>query len=74
MFIKIFLRLVLVFLICWTPYYTISVLFWINPTAAMKIDDRVYNFLFIFAVSNCLGNPLAYGKESIEKLQITNFN
>ncbi|RNA02162.1 Gonadotropin-releasing hormone II receptor [Brachionus plicatilis] len=62
--LKLAITIVIVFLICWTPYYSISVLFWLDPNMANKIDDRIYNFLFIFAVSNCLANPLVYGKKN----------
>ncbi|CAF0879820.1 unnamed protein product [Brachionus calyciflorus] len=59
--LKLAITIVIVFLVCWTPYYFISGLFWLDPTMANKIDDKIYNFLFIFAVSNCLANPLVYG-------------
>jgi len=64
--LKLAITIVIVFLICWTPYYCISVAFWIDSSIASKIDDRIYNFLFIFAVSNCLANPLVYGLTSIK--------
>lgn len=64
--LKLAITIVIVFLICWTPYYSISIVFWIDSSIASKIDDRIYNFLFIFAVSNCLANPLVYGLTSIK--------
>ncbi len=46
---------------CWTPYYVISVWFWIDPKSANSIDRKITNFLFIFSVCHCIANPLVYG-------------
>nr|QVK45722.1 G protein-coupled receptor [Proales similis] len=65
--LRLAIVIVLVFLVCWTPYYSISILFWIDQKGASEtINERVYNFLFIFAVSSCLGNPLVYGLTALK--------
>ncbi len=54
-------KIVIVFVISWTPYYIISILIWTNPSLASKIDEKILKLLFIFAVANCLANPVVYG-------------
>lgn len=59
--LKMTIIIVLVFVICWTPYYVMSVWFWINPESAKRVDFKVQRGLFLFASTNSCMNPIVYG-------------
>ncbi|XP_016945861.2 gonadotropin-releasing hormone receptor isoform X1 [Drosophila suzukii] len=63
--LKMTISIVIVFIICWTPYYTISMWYWMDKHSADKINPLVRKALFIFASTNSCMNPLVYGLYNI---------
>ncbi|XP_014614729.1 PREDICTED: gonadotropin-releasing hormone II receptor-like isoform X1 [Polistes canadensis] len=59
--LKMTIIIVAVFFICWTPYYVMSLWYWIDKTSARKVDQRVQKGLFLFACTNSCMNPIVYG-------------
>ncbi|XP_064619083.1 adipokinetic hormone/corazonin-related peptide receptor variant I-like isoform X2 [Lineus longissimus] len=59
--LKMTIVIVLVFILCWTPYYFILAWYWIDKVSAQNIDRKVQRGLFLFAVSNSCMNPIIYG-------------
>uniref|UniRef100_A0A1B0GGS5 G-protein coupled receptors family 1 profile domain-containing protein n=2 Tax=Lutzomyia longipalpis TaxID=7200 RepID=A0A1B0GGS5_LUTLO len=52
--------IVLAFLICWTPYYAMMLIFiFLDPDE--KLEDDLQSAIFFFGMSNSLVNPLIYG-------------
>jgi len=58
--------IVLVFVMCWTPYYFISAWWWFDKESASKLDSRLQSGLFMFAVSNSCMDPIVYGCFSLD--------
>ncbi|XP_017864254.1 PREDICTED: gonadotropin-releasing hormone receptor [Drosophila arizonae] len=58
--LRISVVIIIAFLICWTPYYVMMIifLFW-NPDK--KLGDELQDAIFFFGMSNSLVNPLIYG-------------
>ncbi|XP_011498625.1 PREDICTED: gonadotropin-releasing hormone II receptor isoform X2 [Ceratosolen solmsi marchali] len=65
--LKMTIIIVLVFFICWTPYYVMSLWYWIDRVTAKKVDLRIQRGLFIFACTNSCMNPIVYGAFNIRK-------
>nr|NP_995639.1 adipokinetic hormone receptor, isoform C [Drosophila melanogaster]AAS64647.1 adipokinetic hormone receptor, isoform C [Drosophila melanogaster] len=63
--LKMTITIVIVFIICWTPYYTISMWYWLDKHSAGKINPLLRKALFIFASTNSCMNPLVYGLYNI---------
>lgn len=63
--LKMTITIVLVFLICWTPYYIISMWYWFDRTSVNKISSIVRKSLFIFACTHSCMNPIVYGAFNI---------
>nr|XP_050863696.1 adipokinetic hormone/corazonin-related peptide receptor variant I isoform X2 [Vespula vulgaris] len=59
--LKMTIIIVAVFFICWTPYYVMSLWYWIDKTSARKVDQRIQKGLFFFACTNSCMNPIVYG-------------
>ncbi|XP_067621028.1 adipokinetic hormone/corazonin-related peptide receptor variant I isoform X2 [Eurosta solidaginis] len=59
--LKMTITIVIVFVICWTPYYIICCWFWIDKVTAYNVNPLLRKILFIFAVTNSCMNPLVYG-------------
>lgn len=59
--------IVLVFVVCWTPFYVMSMWYWLDRETAMKVDQRVQKCLFLFACTNSCMNPIVYGAYNIRK-------
>ncbi|XP_013103205.1 adipokinetic hormone/corazonin-related peptide receptor variant I isoform X2 [Stomoxys calcitrans] len=59
--LKMTITIVIVFFICWTPYYIISMWYWFDKTSVDKISSLVRKGLFIFACTNSCMNPIVYG-------------
>ena len=58
--IKVTGVLVLGFILCWTPYYSMTLWWWVDKTTAERSDYRLQKLLWAFAcLNNCL-NPLLY--------------
>ncbi|KAI8750678.1 gonadotropin-releasing hormone II receptor [Biomphalaria glabrata] len=50
-----------IFIICWTPYFSVILYHWITKDSSKELDSKVQRLLFIFAVSNSCLDPLIYG-------------
>jgi hypothetical protein len=59
--LRMTLIIVLAFVLCWTPYVFIVLLYQIDSDAAKNLDVGLRDTLFMFAVSNSCVNPLVYG-------------
>ncbi|ELT92261.1 hypothetical protein CAPTEDRAFT_97007 [Capitella teleta] len=53
--------IVLVFVICWSPYFCMLLVWWIDRGQAVKVPPKLQRAIFIFAVSNSCVNPFVYG-------------
>ncbi|GAB0094241.1 gonadotropin-releasing hormone receptor [Sergentomyia squamirostris] len=52
--------IIVAFLICWTPYYAMMLIFiFLNPDE--KLEEDLQSAIFFFGMSNSLVNPLIYG-------------
>ncbi|KAJ9577292.1 hypothetical protein L9F63_006131, partial [Diploptera punctata] len=59
--LKMAIIIFVVFFICWTPYYVMSLWYWIDKQSAEKVDLRIRKGLFLFACTNSCMNPIVYG-------------
>ncbi|XP_014469329.1 PREDICTED: gonadotropin-releasing hormone II receptor isoform X2 [Dinoponera quadriceps] len=59
--LKMTITIIAVFIICWSPYYVISVWYWIDRSSARQVDLRLQKALFLFACTNSCMNPIIYG-------------
>lgn len=59
--LKMTITIIVVFIVCWTPYYVMSVWYWIDRSSAREIDERIQRALFFFACTNSSMNPIIYG-------------
>ncbi|GAB6026573.1 hypothetical protein CHUAL_012988 [Chamberlinius hualienensis] len=57
--------IVIAFIWCWTPYFVMTMWYMFDRNSAAKVDPKVQEFLFMFAVSNSCVNPLVYGTYAI---------
>lgn len=64
--LKMTITIVTVFAICWTPYYVMSVWYWLDASSAYFVDQRVQKGLFLFACTNSCMNPIVYGVYNIK--------
>ena len=58
--VKVMGVLVSGFIICWTPYYVMSLWWWIDQQSAEKFDYKIQKLLWAFACANNCVNPLLY--------------
>lgn len=61
------ITIVIVFVVCWTPYYVMSVWYWLDKETALKVDKCVQKGLFLFACANSCMNPIVYGLFNIPR-------
>lgn len=59
--LKMTITIVIVFTVCWTPYYIICLWYWIDRSSVDKVSSLVRKALFIFACTNSCMNPIVYG-------------
>ncbi|XP_012161175.1 gonadotropin-releasing hormone receptor isoform X2 [Ceratitis capitata] len=59
--LKMTITIVIVFVICWTPYYIMSLWFWLDKASAYNVNPLLRKIFFIFACTNSCMNPLVYG-------------
>ncbi|XP_032309851.1 gonadotropin-releasing hormone receptor isoform X1 [Drosophila ananassae] len=58
--LRISVVIIIAFLICWTPYYVMMIIFmFLNPDK--RLGDDLQDAIFFFGMSNSLVNPLIYG-------------
>ncbi|KAK0083285.1 hypothetical protein PV326_006820 [Microctonus aethiopoides] len=65
--LKMTIIIVVVFFVCWTPYYIMSVWYWIDRESAKLVDQRIQKGLFLFACTNSCMNPIVYGAFNIRR-------
>lgn len=63
--LKMTIVIVIVFIICWTPYSLIAAVFAIDETTGNKLHPIVRKGLFLFACTNSCLNPIVYGVYNI---------
>ncbi|KAI0234866.1 Gonadotropin-releasing hormone receptor [Lamellibrachia satsuma] len=59
--LKVTLVMLFVFVVCWSPYFVMSVWWWIDQESAKSIDAKIQRGLLLSAVSSSCVNPIAYG-------------
>lgn len=59
--LKMTITIVMAFVICWTPYYVMSIWYWLDKQSAEIVDQRLQKLLFLFACTNSCMNPIVYG-------------
>ncbi|XP_055599579.1 adipokinetic hormone/corazonin-related peptide receptor variant I-like [Uranotaenia lowii] len=64
--LKMTITIVMVFIVCWTPYYVMSIWYWLDKKSASSVDQRVQKGLFLFACTNSCMNPIVYGVYNIK--------
>ncbi|XP_053696963.1 adipokinetic hormone/corazonin-related peptide receptor variant I isoform X2 [Sabethes cyaneus] len=64
--LKMTITIVMVFVICWTPYYVMSIWYWMDRQSASSVDQRLQKGLFLFACTNSCMNPIVYGIYNIK--------
>ncbi|XP_063702680.1 adipokinetic hormone/corazonin-related peptide receptor variant I isoform X2 [Culicoides brevitarsis] len=57
--------IVLVFVVCWTPFYVMSIWYMLDRVGASAVDQRIQKCLFLFACTNSCMNPIVYGVYNI---------
>lgn len=58
--LRISVAIVAAFIICWSPYYVMMIIFmFLHPDR--KFSDGLQSAIFFFGMSNSLVNPLIYG-------------
>uniref|UniRef100_A0A182TT57 G-protein coupled receptors family 1 profile domain-containing protein n=1 Tax=Anopheles melas TaxID=34690 RepID=A0A182TT57_9DIPT len=58
--LRISVVIVVAFVVCWTPYYIMMLIFmFLNPTE--RFGEDLQSGIFFFGMSNSLINPLIYG-------------
>ncbi|XP_058809240.1 adipokinetic hormone/corazonin-related peptide receptor variant I-like isoform X3 [Phymastichus coffea] len=64
--LKMTIKIVVAFILCWTPYITMSLWYVIDNESAKSVNYMVQESLFIMAVGNSCANPLVYGSYAID--------
>uniref|UniRef100_A0A1A9VZY1 G-protein coupled receptors family 1 profile domain-containing protein n=1 Tax=Glossina brevipalpis TaxID=37001 RepID=A0A1A9VZY1_9MUSC len=59
--LKMTITIVIVFIICWTPYYIICMWYWFDYNTARRFSPLVRKALYLFACANSCMNPIVYG-------------
>lgn len=59
--LKMTIVIVIVFIVCWTPYSLITAYFAIDEISARKLNPIIQKCLFLFACTNSCLNPVVYG-------------
>ncbi|XP_077288091.1 adipokinetic hormone/corazonin-related peptide receptor variant I-like [Arctopsyche grandis] len=59
--LRMTVTIVSVFVWCWMPYTVMTLWYMFDRESAMKVDNRIQDYLFLMAVSNSCMNPLVYG-------------
>ncbi|KPU72958.1 uncharacterized protein Dana_GF14951, isoform C [Drosophila ananassae] len=72
--LKMTITIVIVFIICWTPYYTIVIWYSLDKSSVSQVNSLVRKALFIFASTNSCMNPLVYGLYNIRGRMNNNNN
>nr|XP_040240563.2 adipokinetic hormone/corazonin-related peptide receptor variant I-like isoform X1 [Anopheles coluzzii] len=65
--LRMTIMIVIVFVVCWTPYYVMSLWYWLDKESAKNVDQRIQKGLFLFASTNSCMNPVVYGVFNVRK-------
>ncbi|KAG5684577.1 hypothetical protein PVAND_013802 [Polypedilum vanderplanki] len=65
--LRMTITIVIVFVICWTPYYVMVVWFFIDPEEANNTNIVVQKALYLFACTNSCMNPIVYGAFNLKR-------
>uniref|UniRef100_A0A182P4E4 G-protein coupled receptors family 1 profile domain-containing protein n=1 Tax=Anopheles epiroticus TaxID=199890 RepID=A0A182P4E4_9DIPT len=65
--LRMTITIVVVFIVCWTPYYVMSLWYWLDKESAKNVDQRIQKGLFLFASTNSCMNPVVYGIYNVRK-------
>ncbi|XP_035783587.1 gonadotropin-releasing hormone receptor-like isoform X1 [Anopheles albimanus] len=65
--LRMTITIVIVFVVCWTPYYVMSLWYWLDKESAKNVDQRIQKALFLFACTNSCMNPVVYGIFNVRK-------
>ncbi|XP_035895039.1 gonadotropin-releasing hormone receptor-like [Anopheles stephensi] len=65
--LRMTITIVIVFVVCWTPYYVMSLWYWLDKESAKNVDQRIQKGLFLFASTNSCMNPVVYGVYNVRK-------
>ncbi|XP_055305439.1 adipokinetic hormone/corazonin-related peptide receptor variant I isoform X2 [Sitodiplosis mosellana] len=65
--LRMTITIVIVFIVSWTPFYVMSVWYWLDKDTALKVDQRIQKGLFLFACTNSCMNPIVYGLYNIPR-------
>ncbi|XP_058057773.1 adipokinetic hormone/corazonin-related peptide receptor variant I [Anopheles bellator] len=65
--LRMTITIVIVFVVCWTPYYVMSLWYWLDKESAKNVDQRIQKGLFLFASTNSCMNPVVYGIYNVRK-------
>lgn len=65
--LRMTITIVIVFVVCWTPYYVMSLWYWLDKESAKNVDQRIQKILFLFACTNSCMNPVVYGIYNVRK-------
>ncbi|XP_065157122.1 adipokinetic hormone/corazonin-related peptide receptor variant I-like [Atheta coriaria] len=57
--------IVIVFVVCWTPYVVMALWYMFDRQSAQKVPLWLQDGLFMMAVSNSCMNPLVYGRYTV---------
>ncbi|OXA59932.1 Gonadotropin-releasing hormone receptor [Folsomia candida] len=59
--LRLTIVILLVFILCWTPYVVMTLWYCFDWATAQRVDQRIQDALFMMAVANSSVNPLVYG-------------
>ncbi|CRK87306.1 CLUMA_CG001108, isoform A [Clunio marinus] len=65
--LRMTITIVIVFIVCWTPYYVMVVWFFMDPEEAKKADILLQKSLYLFACTNSCMNPIVYGVFNLKR-------
>uniref|UniRef100_A0A1A9UXM5 G-protein coupled receptors family 1 profile domain-containing protein n=1 Tax=Glossina austeni TaxID=7395 RepID=A0A1A9UXM5_GLOAU len=72
--LKMTITIVIVFIICWTPYYIICMFYWFDYNTASRFSPLLRKALYLFACTNSCMNPIVYGMFNIRGRRDNNAN
>ncbi|GAB0095030.1 gonadotropin-releasing hormone receptor [Sergentomyia squamirostris] len=65
--LRMTITIVIVFVVCWTPYHIMCFWYFMDRDNAQKVDQRLQKFFYLFACTNSCMNPIVYGIYNIRR-------
>ncbi|XP_012673679.1 gonadotropin-releasing hormone II receptor-like [Clupea harengus] len=59
--LKMTIKIVATFVVCWTPYYLLGIWYWFQPQMLQVTPEYVHHALFVFGNLNTCCDPIIYG-------------